>query len=64
VKIIEVIIRPDGQSTIETTGFSGSSCRDASRFLELALGSTASETLTAEYHQAASSSQFQHESGA
>jgi len=51
VKIIEIIISTDGQSRIETRGFTGSRCRDASRFLEAALGTVSSEQLTAEYHQ-------------
>jgi hypothetical protein len=32
-------------------GFTGSDCREASRSLELALGTRTSETLTAEFHQ-------------
>jgi len=51
VKTIEIIISTDGQSRIETRGFTGSHCRDASRFLEGALGKVSSEQLTAEYHQ-------------
>ena len=50
-QIIEVIISPAGQTNIQTKGFTGSSCRDASKFLEQALGVCASETLTAEFHQ-------------
>ena len=52
MKTIEIIISVDGQSKIETRGFTGSRCRDASRFLEGALGKVSSEQLTAEYHQA------------
>jgi hypothetical protein len=37
---------------IETKGFAGASCRDASRFIEEALGQRAGEQLTAEFHQA------------
>ena len=51
MQTIEIIISADGQSRIETRGFTGSHCRDASRFLESALGSVSSEQLTAEYHQ-------------
>ena len=57
-KIIEIIISPDGQARVETKGFSGGQCREASRFIEAALGNTTSETLTAEFHQ--SESQRQH----
>ncbi len=51
MKIIEITIDTTGQSTVQTTGFTGSSCRDASRFIEQALGERASETLTAEFYQ-------------
>ncbi|QDT23507.1 DUF2997 domain-containing protein [Gimesia chilikensis] len=51
MQTIEIIISTDGQSRIETRGFTGSRCRDASRFLESALGTVSSEQLTAEYHQ-------------
>ena len=50
-RTIEIIIAPDGQSRVETKGFSGSECRDASRLLEAALGKTTAEQLTAEFHQ-------------
>jgi hypothetical protein len=48
---IEIVISPKGESTVTTKGFAGSSCRDASRFLEQALGQPAREQLTAEFHQ-------------
>jgi hypothetical protein len=50
-KIIELVISPDGQTKVETKGFAGESCREASRFLEQALGSRVGEQLTAEFHQ-------------
>ena len=49
---IEIIISPRGQSRLETKGFAGNKCRDASRLLETALGRTTSERLTAEFHVA------------
>jgi hypothetical protein len=51
VKTIEILISPKGESTIQTKGFAGQSCRAASGFIETALGQRASETLTAEFHQ-------------
>ncbi len=33
-RVIEVIVSPQGQSRVETKGFSGSTCREASRFIE------------------------------
>jgi hypothetical protein len=53
-QIIELTIAPDGQSRIETQGFTGDSCRSASRFLEQALGKSTSEQLKPEFHQHAS----------
>ena len=50
-QIIEVVISPQGEARVETNGFTGSSCRQASQFLEQALGATASEKLTAEFYQ-------------
>ncbi len=52
MKTIEVIVAPDGSSRVETNGFTGTNCRQASEFLEHALGSRSSERLKAEFHQA------------
>jgi hypothetical protein len=49
-RIIEVIVSPTGQLKIETKGFAGSSCRDASRFLEEALGVKTEDRPTAEFY--------------
>jgi hypothetical protein len=59
MKTIEIVVTPEGRTTIQTVGFTGSSCRDASRFLEQALGQTTAERLTAEFHQAQSVEQHQ-----
>ncbi|MGO9112089.1 MAG: DUF2997 domain-containing protein [Thermoguttaceae bacterium] len=50
-KIIEIVVSPKGETTVTTRGFAGSSCRDASKFIEEALGQRTSETLTTEFHQ-------------
>ena len=52
-QVIEITVSPTGQTTIQTRGYIGPSCRDASRFMEAALGQVTSEQLTAEFHQAA-----------
>lgn len=49
MKTIVIIVSPQGNSSLETRGFSGTGCRDASRFLEQALGKTAEEKLTTEF---------------
>ena len=51
MKTIEITVRPDSQTSVETKGFSGPSCRDASRFLEEAIGQRTGEQLTADFHQ-------------
>jgi hypothetical protein len=56
-KIIEVIVSPKGETKIETKGFVGNECRQASRFMEEALGARASEKLTAEFYQKQSTGQ-------
>lgn len=51
MKIIEITVSPTGQTLVTTKGFLGGSCRDASKFIEQALGQRTQETLTAEFHQ-------------
>ena len=51
MKTIEIVISPNGQTQVETKGFTGAECRDASKFIEQALGKQTSEQLTAEFHQ-------------
>jgi hypothetical protein len=51
MKTIEITVDSKGQTRVETRGFSGPGCREASRFVEQALGKTTAETLTAEFHQ-------------
>ena len=51
MKTIEITVDPKGQSRVETKGFTGGECREASRFVEQALGTRSAETLTAEFHQ-------------
>ena len=58
-KIIELTITSKGETTVTTKGFVGSSCRDASRFIEQALGQRTGEQLTPEFHQTVESQQTQ-----
>lgn len=51
MKTIEILIDPKGETRLQTKGFAGSSCRDASRFIEQALGQGTGEKLTTEFHQ-------------
>jgi hypothetical protein len=56
---IEVVIRPDGQLTIQTKGIPGNRCRQVSLFWEQALGQTTAETLTDEFYSAPPLSQHE-----
>ncbi len=58
-KIIEITVTAKGETSVQTRGFAGSSCRDASKFLEQALGQRLDEQLTAEFHQTATVEQSQ-----
>ena len=50
MQIIEVIVSPQGECKVQTKGFAGSSCQQASQFIEAALGQRTSEQRTAEYY--------------
>ncbi len=54
-KTIEITVLPDGQTKVETKGFVGAECRQASRFVERALGQQTDEVLKAEFHQSTTS---------
>jgi hypothetical protein len=47
MKLIELIVSPTGDTKLETRGFAGSECRQASAFLEQALGLKSSDRPTA-----------------
>ena len=51
MKRIEIIVSPTGETRLETKGFAGGECLQASQFLEIALGTKSGEHLTAEFHQ-------------
>ena len=50
MKTIEIVVSPNGQTKVETKGFTGSECREASRFIEKALGKCTGEKLTGEFY--------------
>jgi hypothetical protein len=50
-RIIEVLVSPQGETTLQTHGYTGGDCLAASAFLERALGVTASDTRTADFYQ-------------
>jgi hypothetical protein len=50
-KKIEITVSTEGAVNIKTSGFTGSSCRDATRDIERALGVSGTEHLLPEYFQ-------------
>ena len=50
-KTIEITVSPQGQTRVETKGFTGADCQQASKFIETALGQRESDQLTPEFHQ-------------
>ncbi|MBX9681841.1 MAG: DUF2997 domain-containing protein [Gemmataceae bacterium] len=58
-RVIDVTISPQGEVSIQTVGYSGSSCQEASRFLEQALGIPRSDRKTPEFYQTAEATQQQ-----
>lgn len=51
-RVIEVIVSPTGEATVQTKGYVGGDCFQASKFLENALGVRTADRKTAEYYQA------------
>ena len=56
-KTIEIVVTPTGQTQVQTRDFICSECRQASQFIEQALGERTQEQLTTEFHQQASQQQ-------
>jgi Protein of unknown function (DUF2997) len=59
LKSIEILINPQGEVTLQTKGYAGSSCKAATKALEEALGLKGREKLTAEFYQAQNTSSRQ-----
>ncbi len=49
-KTIEITVSPEGAVSIKSSGFTGGSCRDATRDLERALGVAGRESLLPEFY--------------
>jgi hypothetical protein len=50
-RITEVIVTKEGQTTVQTKGYSGSTCLEASKWLEQALGIVTTDRKTSEYFE-------------
>jgi hypothetical protein len=57
MKIIEVTVSPKGETSIQTKGYAGSDCLQASKFLEQALGVVAKDVKTGEFYAAVQTDQ-------
>lgn len=53
MKTIEITIDESGKTIVETHGFTGSSCSDATKAIEQALGAVSHDTKKPEYYQQA-----------
>ena len=53
MKIIQIIVSPSGKTNVETKGFAGSECVQASKFIEQAIGSRNQERKTGEFYSTA-----------
>jgi hypothetical protein len=51
MKIIEVIVSPSGETSVQTKGFAGAACLQASKFIEQALGVREHDVKTGEYYE-------------
>jgi len=51
MKTISVLIDTDGNVEVETTGFAGAECKQATADLERALGKTTDDRVTPEFHR-------------
>ncbi len=59
MKTIDVIVSRDGSTRVETHGFAGTQCKEASQFLEQALGLKQNEQLTADFYRSEVNAQQQ-----
>ena len=50
-RVIEVVVSPQGEATVQTRGYAGGACLQASQFLEQALGVVAADRKTAEFYE-------------
>lgn len=50
MRVIEVLVSPQGAVTVSTRGYAGAECQAASRALEQALGIRTGEQQTAEFY--------------
>ena len=52
MRIIEVVVSPQGETTVQTKGFAGAACLQASKWIEQSLGIAVTDRQTSEFFQA------------
>lgn len=60
-RLLEVTVSPKGEISMQTKGFGGTDCLQASKFLEQALGVTLSDKKTAEFYSHQTAEQHVHQ---
>ena len=53
MRVIEIVVSPRGETTVQTKGYAGADCLEASKWLEQALGINTIDRKTTEFYQAA-----------
>ena len=61
MKTIVIIVSPKGDTSVQTKGFAGASCREASKSIEQALGQQTEEHVTSDFHQSEHARQSEHQ---
>ena len=60
-RVIEVLVSPTGEVSVQTIGFAGSDCLQASQFLEQSLGVATTDRKTTEFYQVVPTEQQLHQ---
>ena len=59
-RILEVLVSPQGETTVQTKGYAGSACVQASQWLEQALGLVTADRKTSEFYSEQQQQQEHH----
>ena len=60
-RVIEVLVSPTGEVSVQTKGYAGADCLQASKFLEQSLGVTSADRKTTEFYETAPAEQQLHQ---
>jgi hypothetical protein len=60
-RVIEVLVSPTGEVSVQTKGYAGSDCLQASKFLEQSLGVPSADRKTTEFYENAPVEQQLHQ---